>query len=162
MVYSKQRYGCTNSITVEKWVDLVPALISLSSPVSNERLFCPLPRRYMGYMNKHTNILNTDIQYNINASKTWWRECKCWTRILFKSLFNSIVLLLLLKRLKERRRCKGPKYKRPFSIDYRERRSHERGVYLTQYTSRMNTARVKEEIGPDTRIIVNPLLPKFI
>ena len=30
----------------------------------------------------------------------------------------------------------------------------ERGVYPTQYTSRMETARVKEEEGADTRIIV--------
>ena len=37
-----------------------------------------------------------------------------------------------------------------FSIDYRERRSHARGVYLIQYTSRMETARVKYEEGADT------------
>ena len=39
-------------------------------------------------------------------------------------------------------------------MDCRERRSHARGIYLTQYTSRMETARVKEEEGADTRIIV--------
>ena len=39
-------------------------------------------------------------------------------------------------------------------MDCRERRSHARGMYLTQYTSRMVTARVKEEEGADTRIIV--------
>ena len=43
-----------------------------------------------------------------------------------------------------------PKY----SIDYRERGSHSRGVYSTQDTSRMGTARVKEEEEADTRIIV--------
>ena len=40
------------------------------------------------------------------------------------------------------------------SIDCRERRSHVRGVYPTQYTSRMETARVKEEVGANTKIIV--------
>ena len=38
-------------------------------------------------------------------------------------------------------------------MDYRERESHARGVYPTQYTSRMGTARVKEEEGEDTRIM---------
>ena len=40
------------------------------------------------------------------------------------------------------------------SIDCRDRGSHARGVYLTLYTSRMETARVKQEEGADTRIIV--------
>ena len=40
------------------------------------------------------------------------------------------------------------------SMDCRERRSHARGVYPTQYTSRMGTARMKEEEGAETRIIV--------
>ena len=40
-------------------------------------------------------------------------------------------------------------------MDCRERRSHARGVYPTQYTSRIETARVKGEEGADTRIIVN-------
>ena len=39
-------------------------------------------------------------------------------------------------------------------MDYRERGSHARGVYQTQYTSRMGTAMVKQEEGADTRIIV--------
>ena len=39
-------------------------------------------------------------------------------------------------------------------MGYRERRSHARGVYPTQYPSRMETARVKQEAGADTRIIV--------
>ena len=39
-------------------------------------------------------------------------------------------------------------------MDCRERASHARGVYLTQYTSSMETARVKEDVGADTRIIV--------
>ena len=39
-------------------------------------------------------------------------------------------------------------------MDCRERGSHARGVYPTQYTSRMKTARVKEEEGADTRIMV--------
>ena len=34
-------------------------------------------------------------------------------------------------------------------MDWRERGSHARGVYPTQYTSRMGTARVKEEEGAD-------------
>ena len=48
----------------------------------------------------------------------------------------------------ERPKCKGP-----FNMDYRERRSHARGVYLTQYTSRMGTASVKQEEEADTRIM---------
>ena len=39
-------------------------------------------------------------------------------------------------------------------MDYRERGSHARGVYPTQYTSRMETAKEKAEVGADTRIIV--------
>ena len=38
-------------------------------------------------------------------------------------------------------------------MDCRERWSHARGVYPTQYTSRMETARVKKEVGADTSII---------
>ena len=36
---------------------------------------------------------------------------------------------------------KGPKYKRPFRMDCRELRSHARGVYPAQDTTRMGTAR---------------------
>ena len=39
-------------------------------------------------------------------------------------------------------------------MDCRERGSHARGVYPTQYISRMGTARVKQEEKADTRIIV--------
>ena len=46
-----------------------------------------------------------------------------------------------------------PKYKGPFSIDCRERGFHARGVYPAQYTSHMETARMKQEEGADTRII---------
>ena len=38
-------------------------------------------------------------------------------------------------------------------MDYRERRSHARGVYPTQYTSRIETARMKKEEEADTRIM---------
>ena len=48
----------------------------------------------------------------------------------------------------------GLKYKEPFSMDYRERGSHTRGVYPTQYTSSMGTARIKQEEEADMRIIV--------
>ena len=37
-------------------------------------------------------------------------------------------------------------------MDYRERGSHARGVYPTQYTSRMGAARVMQEEEADTRI----------
>ena len=40
------------------------------------------------------------------------------------------------------------------SMDCMELGSHARGVYPAQYTSRMGTARVKEELGADTRKIV--------
>ena len=39
-------------------------------------------------------------------------------------------------------------------MDYSERGSHARGVYPTQYTSRIGTARMKQEEEADTRIIV--------
>ena len=39
-------------------------------------------------------------------------------------------------------------------MGYRERGSHARGVYPTQNTLRMETARVKEEEDADKRIIV--------
>ena len=47
------------------------------------------------------------------------------------------------------------KYKETSSMDYRERGSHARGVYATQYTPRMGTAKVKEEEEANKRIIVN-------
>ena len=34
-------------------------------------------------------------------------------------------------------------------MDYREKASHARGVYPTQYILRMGTARVKQEVGAD-------------
>ena len=37
-------------------------------------------------------------------------------------------------------------------MDYRERGSHARGLYPTQYTYRMGTARVKQEEETDARI----------
>ena len=40
------------------------------------------------------------------------------------------------------------------SMDCRERGSHARGVNPTQNTSRLGTARIKEEEGADARIIV--------
>ena len=39
------------------------------------------------------------------------------------------------------------------SMNYRERGSHARGVHPTQDTSRMETARVKQEKATDIRII---------
>ena len=47
------------------------------------------------------------------------------------------------------------KYKRPSRLDYRERGSHARGVYPTQDSSRVGTARVKQEVEADTRIMAN-------
>ena len=38
-------------------------------------------------------------------------------------------------------------------MNCRERGSHARGVYPTQYTSRMGTERVKYELEADTSII---------
>ena len=49
---------------------------------------------------------------------------------------------------------KKPKYKRPFNTNHRERGSHARGVYPTQYTSHIGTTRVKQEEEADVRIIV--------
>ena len=39
-------------------------------------------------------------------------------------------------------------------MDYREQGSHARGVYPKQYTSRMGTARMKQEEEANTGIIV--------
>ena len=44
---------------------------------------------------------------------------------------------------------KDQKYKGPFSIDNSERRSHARGVYPTQDTSRMGTVKMKQEEETD-------------
>ena len=38
-------------------------------------------------------------------------------------------------------------------MNYRKRGSHARGVFPTQYTSRMGTARVKQDEETDRRII---------
>ena len=46
-------------------------------------------------------------------------------------------------------------------MDCRERGSHVRGVYPTQYTPHMRTARVKQEVGADTRIIVKEYSMKY-
>ena len=45
------------------------------------------------------------------------------------------------------------KYAGPFSMGYRERGSNALGVYPTQDTSRVGTARVKQEEEADTRIM---------
>ena len=61
----------------------------------------------------------------------------------------SVLLLLLfytrLKAVFSRREdvSKDLNTKRPFSMNNRERRSHGRGLYSTQDTSRVGTARVK-------------------
>ena len=46
------------------------------------------------------------------------------------------------------------KYKGTSSMNCRELGSHARDKYLTQDTSRMETERVKREVGSDTRVIV--------
>ena len=75
-------------------------------------------------------------------------------------LYKLLLLLLLLYTIGLRvfSRCedvaKDRNTKETSSMDCRERGSHARGVYPTQYTSRMETARVKEGVGADTRIIV--------
>ena len=46
---------------------------------------------------------------------------------------------------------KRPKYKRQFSMDNGERRSHTRDVYPSQDTPCMGTARVKQEEETDLR-----------
>ena len=50
--------------------------------------------------------------------------------------------------------AKKTKFKGPFSINCRERGSDARGVYPTQDTLRMGTARVKQEEEADTGVIV--------
>ena len=75
MAYSKQRCGCTNSITVGKvWVNLVPAL-SAGIPVSNPCFFSPSTTQVYKI---HESINKTikhkytiQMQHNIDASKTW-------------------------------------------------------------------------------------------
>ena len=73
----------------------------------------------------------------------------------------TLVLLVFLVSLKKslstphsKHDPKRSKYKGTFSIDCRERESHEHCVYPTQNTPRMETARVKQEEKADTRIIV--------
>ena len=50
---------------------------------------------------------------------------------------------------------RGPKCKGPFTMDYRERGSHARGVYPTQNILHIETTWEKQEEEADTRIIVN-------
>ena len=68
------------------------------------------------------------------------------------------MLLLLYTRLKGLSRCedvaKDRSTRGTSSMDCRERGSHVRGLYPTQLLSSMETARVKEEVGADRRIIV--------
>ena len=47
-----------------------------------------------------------------------------------------------------------PKYEGQFRMACREQGSHARGVYPTQDTSRMGTARVKQEEEADTIMTV--------
>ena len=71
----------------------------------------------------------------------------------------KLLLILILLYMRHREvfsRCEDVsrlKHKGPSSMDNRERRSHARGVYPTKDTSRMETARVKQEEESDTRII---------
>ena len=71
--------------------------------------------------------------------------------------YQSSRLLLLYRRLKGllslQRHCKRPKYKGTSSMECREWGSHARGVYPAQYTSRMETVKVKEEVRVDTKIV---------
>ena len=66
-----------------------------------------------------------------------------------KDLVVVVLVLALYRSITTRRKYKGTS-----SMNYRERRSHARGVCPIQYTSRMGTARMKQEEGADTRIIV--------
>ena len=70
---------------------------------------------------------------------------------------HSKIIIIVYEAAKTlRRRCKKKRNTRgTSSMDcIGERGSHARGVYPTQYTSRRETARVKKEVGADTRIIV--------
>ena len=81
-------------------------------------------------------------------------------QILIKFWFLlQLLLLLLYTRLRgslvtaktlQKTELQGGKY----SMDCRERGSHARDVSPAQYTSHMETSRVKEEEGADTRIMV--------
>ena len=59
-----------------------------------------------------------------------------------------VVIQALCRSITTRRKFKGTS-----SMNYRERRSHARGVYPSQYTSRMGTARVNQEVRADTSVI---------
>ena len=68
-----------------------------------------------------------------------------------------LVLVLLYTRLKAvfcQYKDDTKKYKRLVDMDYREWGSHARGVYPTQDTSCVETARVKQEEETHTGIIV--------
>ena len=62
-----------------------------------------------------------------------------------------IDIFFISTRLRLIRVVHRPKYKEPFRMDYWERGSHVGGVYPTQDTSRMVTARMKQEKEADTR-----------
>ena len=68
---------------------------------------------------------------------------------------KSQTLLLLYTRLKGLYRCgdvaKDRNTRGTSSMDRRVRGSHTRSVYHTQYTSRVETVRVKDGVGADTK-----------
>ena len=66
---------------------------------------------------------------------------------LIRSISINTYIIIIVISLKQS--LKRPKYKVPFSMEYRERESHARGVRPTQYTSCMGTARVKQEEETD-------------
>ena len=68
-----------------------------------------------------------------------------------ESSFHRLVLVVVVIQAIYGSITTGQKYKRTSSMNCRERGSHARGVYPTQYTSRMGTARVKQEVGADKR-----------
>ena len=78
----------------------------------------------------------------------------------YYTIITVILLLLLLFKTHKVIFCRGEDAENieiregPFSMDYGERGSHARGRPHTQDTSRMGTARVKQEEVVDTRIIV--------
>ena len=60
-----------------------------------------------------------------------------------QSCYNAVHKIEKREDLFGTRLFSGLKYKRLFYINCRERGSHGRGVYPTQYTSCMETARMK-------------------
>ena len=140
----------TNSINFRHSTSTLKCwLISLPSPTSIDRPFEWLLRRILSSW-YHSGSPRPHLP------RSRWRPQSCcsspaYGRSFVNYYFNKFKAVLSHVAKRDHKRAT---YKRPFSMDYREQRSHARGMYSTKDTPRMGTVRMKQEEEADTRIIV--------